>query len=103
LDTHSRNLCQALAQFGGRALEDGYERGSFFILVIGAVRSDQLEPVAACVPDSRHVDTGADVREITTAQDGHRTCRGDEFERLGGAVDESGGIWIRNDGGQRSV
>ena len=103
LDTHSRNLCQDLAQFGGRPLEDGYEYGGLFVLVICAVRSGQLEPVAARVPDSRGVDTGADVREIATAQDRHGTYRRDEVERLGGAVDEPGGTWIRNDGGQRSV
>src|SRR3954468_18351493 len=96
-DTHSRNLCQVLAQLRGRALENGYESGGLFVLVIHAVRSGQLEPVAACIPDSRRVDTGADVREVATAQDRHGTCGGHEFERLGGAVDEPGGSWIRND------
>ena len=90
LDSHARNLRQAPAQFGGGALEDGYERGGRFVLVIGAVWSGQLEPVAACVPDARYAHPAADVREVTTAEDGHGAHCRDEFQRLGRAVDERG-------------
>ena len=99
LDPNSRNLRQALAQFGGRAFEDGYEHGGRFVLVIGAVRSRHLEPVAACVPEPGYAHPVADIREVATAQDGHRAHRGHEFQRLGGAVDEPGRTGIRDDGG----
>ena len=75
LDSHARNPGQTPAQFGGGALEDGYEHGGRFVLVMCAVRPGQLEPVAACVPDAGYAYPAADVREVTTAQDGHGAHR----------------------------
>ena len=103
LDAHTRNLGQGLAQFGGGAGEDWYENRSGIVTVMRAVRPHQLEAVAACVPETGYADPAADIREVTTAQDGHRTHRGDEFQCLGGTVDEPGRTGIRDDGGQRPV
>ena len=103
LDANPGIPARPLAQFGGSPLEDGYERGGRFVLVMCAVRPRQLEPVAACVPDARYAYPAADVREVASAEDGHGAHRRDEFQRLGGAVDEGGRSGIGNDGGQRSV
>ena len=103
LDAHSRNLGQGSAQFGGGALEDRYENRGRVVAVMRAVRPRQLEAVAARVPEAGYADPAADIREVTTAQDGHRAHLGDEFQRLGGTVDEPGRTGIRDDGGQRSV
>ena len=99
LDANSRNPRQAPGQFGGSAFEDGYERGGRFVLMMGAVRSGHLEPVAACVPEVGYADPVADIGEVATAQDGHRAHFGHEFQRLGGTVDKPGRTGIRNDGG----
>ena len=103
LHSYSRNLRQAVAQLGGRALEDRHKGGGRFILVIGAVRSRQLKPVAAGVPEPGCAYPGADIGKVATAQDRHGTHRRHEFQRLGRAVDERGRAGIGNDGGQRSV
>src|ERR1700692_3965810 len=101
--SYSRNLRQAVAQLGGRALEERHEGGGRFILVIGAVRSRQLKPVAAGVPEPGYVYAGADIRKVATAQDRHGTYRRHEFQRLGRPIDKRGRARIGNDGGQRSV
>src|SRR5690348_14928329 len=76
--SYSRNLRQAVAQLGGRSLEERNKGGGCFILVISAVRSRQLKPVAAGVPEPGCAYSGADISEVATAQDRHGTHRGQE-------------------------
>ncbi len=103
LDPHAGKRGKAVAQLGGCALEDRDERGGLLVAVIRAVRSRQFEPVAARVPEAGDADPVADVGEVATTQDGHRTHPGDVLQRLGGAVDQPGRVGIRDDGGQRPV
>ncbi len=103
LHPHSGNLRQALAQLGGRALEDRHKGGGGLILVIGAVRSRQLKPVAAGVPEPGYAYPGADIGKVATAQYGDGALRRQAFQRLGRAIGERRRTGIGNDGRQRSV
>ena len=98
LDANPCDLGQAPAQLAGGLLEDRYEHRGRVVAVVGAVRCRQLEAVAARVPDAGRADPGTDVGEVAAAQDGHGAHLGDEFERLGGAVDEAGRSRVGDDG-----
>ena len=53
LHTHSGDRLEVVAQFRSCALQGGYRGGCRIVLVVSAVGSDELEAVAAGVPDPR--------------------------------------------------
>ena len=71
--------------------------------MVTAIGSDQLEAVAAGVPHSGYPDPVPDIRQITATQYGDRALRRQVLQGLRRAVDERGGIGIRDDLGQGAI
>ena len=58
LDVCSRDVLQFVAQFGRCTFQDGYRGGRGIVVVVTAVRSDELEAMTAGVPEARQARPG---------------------------------------------
>ena len=90
-------MLERIVQFGRCTLQDGYRGGRRVVVMMTSVGSDQLEAMAAGVPDSGYADPVPDICEIAAAQDGHRAMRRQVLQRLCRTVDEPGRVGIRDD------
>ena len=68
-----------------------------------AIRPDQLEAVAARIPDAGQANALSDVGQVAAAQYGDGALRCQLLQSLGGTVDKNGRIRIRDDFGQGAV
>ena len=102
-DACPRDVLQLVAEFGRCAFENGYRGGCRVVVVVTAVRADQLEAVASGIPDPGQADAVPDVGQIAAAEYGDGALRREVLQSLGRAGDERGRIGIRDDFRQRAV
>ena len=95
LDVCSRDVLQFVAQCVRCTFQYGYRGGRGIVVVVTAVRSDELEAMTAGVPEARQADPVPDVCEIAPTQYRDRALRRQVLQDLGRAVDERGRIRIR--------
>ena len=103
LQPNPRNVRQRLGQLGGGAFQPRHRCGARVVLVVLAVRPDQLEAMATGVPDAGNTHALADVGKVAAAEDRDRALLRQLLQRLGCTANQPRRGRIGHDRGQRSI
>ena len=103
LHQYSRDIAEVFRQSSGGMRQSGDRRAGRGILVMAAIRCDQLEAVTAREPQSVDVDPVADIGQVTAADHPHRALCCQRSQRLGATVQQGCGSGVFDYVGQRAV
>ena len=98
-----RDIAEGIGEFAGRPRQDIDGARGDGVLVVRAVGREQLEAVAARVPQAVDVHPVAYVAQVATADDPDGALRGERAQRVGAALDEGRGVGLVDDLRQRAV